>query len=178
MARRPIGAHLLTGDRMPGLAEGFSWRVVASGPEDARAVGACQKTALESIGAVSAVRRTFAGSGSATATQVVAKFADKVSAARAHAVLLAWRADCEERLESPRASVGALRTVTVHRGTGESYRSEFGPRSQTRGLSTGLGIVWKGSWLSVVEVSTHLSDYPSRVDPARAAVRRIARTFV
>ena len=67
--------------------------------------------------------------------------------------------------------------VAGHTGTGESYRAVFGPRSVSRGRTTGLGIVWKGSYLSVVEVTTPAGDYPTDWDPARRAVRRIARTF-
>jgi hypothetical protein len=175
---RAADAHLLPGERMPTLGDDFSWTVVASGPEDARAIGACQKTSLETIGAVTAVRRRFTGADpSVSATQVVAHFADHVSAARAHAVLLAWRADCEERLDYARKSVGPVRAVRVRAGTGESYRAVFGPRSVSRGRTTGLGIVWKGSYLSVVEVTTPAADYPTEWDPARRAVRRIARTF-
>ena len=175
---RAADAHLLPGERMPALGDDFTWTVVASGPEDARAIGACQKTSLETIGAVAAVRRRFTGGDpSVSATQVVAHFADHVSAARAHAVLLAWRADCEERLDFARKSVGPVRAVRVRAGTGESYRAVFGPRSVSRGRTTGLGIVWKGSYLSVVEVTTPAGDYPTDWDPARRAVRRIARTF-
>lgn len=175
---RAAGAHLLPGERMPALGDDFTWKVVASGPEDARAIGACQKTSLESIGAVTAVRRRFTGGDpSVSATQVVAHFADHVSAARAHAVLLAWREDCEQRLDYARKAVGPVRAVRVRAGTGESYRTAFGPRSESRGRTTGLGIVWKGSYLSVVEVTTPAADYPTGWDPARRAVRRIARTF-
>lgn len=174
---RAADAHLLPGERMPALGDS-TWTVVASGPEDARAVGACQKTSLETIGAVSAVQRRFTiGDRSVSATQVVAHFADHISAARAHAVLLAWRADCEERLDYVRKSVGPVRAVRVRAGTGESYRTIFGPRSLSHGRVTGLGIVWKGSYLSVVEVTTPSVDYPTDWDPARRAVRRIARTF-
>lgn len=175
---RAADAHLLPAERVPALGDDFAWTVRASGPEDARAIGACQKTSLESIGAVTAVRRKFtSGDRSVSATQVVARFADHVSAARAHAVLLAWRADCEERLDYARKSVGPVRAVRVRAGTGESYRAVFGPREVSRGRTTGLGIVWKGSYLSVVEVTTPAADYPTEWDPARRAVRRIARTF-
>ncbi len=170
-------SHLLTADRMPSPDDETVWRITDRGPEDA-AVGACQKTDLETIGAISAVRRSFAsGPDGPWATQVVAEFADAKSAWRAHEVLRAWQADCEERLDFARTEVGPLRTVDVRAGTGEGYRTAYGPRSAGRGWATGLGIVRRGSHLSVVEYRTAATDYPTDRDPARMAVRRIARTF-
>ena len=176
--RPTLDNHLLSAARMPTPAEEVTWEVADSGPEDAAAVGACQKTALEPIGAVSAVRRAFASAeGGAVATPVVGRFADRKSAWRAHEVLRAWQADCEDRLDFARTRVGPLRAVTVGSGTGENYRAAYGPRSTDRGWSTGLGIVRQGRYLSVVEILTKRAEYPSERDPARAAVRRIARTF-
>jgi hypothetical protein len=170
-------SHLLTAERMPSPDGETGWRIADRGPEDA-AVGACQKTDLETIGAVSAVRRSFASSPDGPwFTQVVAEFADAKSAWRAHEVLRAWQADCEERLDFARTEVGPLRTVDVRAGTGEGYRTAYGPRAKGRGWATGLGIVRRGSLLSVVEYRTTATDYPTGRDPARMAVRRIARTF-
>ena len=142
-------------------------------------MGACQKTDLETIGAVSAVRRSFASGpdGAAGPPRWSREFADAKSAWRAHEVLRAWQADCEERLDFARTEVGPLRTVDVRAGTGEGYRTAYGPRSAERGWATGLGIVRRGSHLSVVEYRTAATDYPTERDPARMAVRRIARTF-
>lgn len=179
LQRSSVGAHLLAGDRMPGLADGFTWAVVDNGPEDSRAVGACQKTGLETIGATSAVRRSYAAAdgSAATASQVVARFADKVSAARAHAVLASWRDDCEQRLDLPRTDIGPLQPVVVRSGTGDSYDAAYGSRAGDRTHAGAVGIFWKGRYLSVVEVMAGPQSYPRGWDPARAAVRRIARTF-
>jgi hypothetical protein len=176
--RSTLRSHLLTAARMPSGDGVTVWEVADDGPEGAVVVGACQKTDLETIGAVSAVRRSFAsGSDGAVATQVVAEFADPKSAWRAHEVLRSWQADCEARLDFARKEVGPLRPVTVRAGNGESYRTAYGPRSEQRGWATGLGIVRRGSYLSVVEVLTARTDYPSEWDPSRKAVRRIAGTF-
>jgi hypothetical protein len=175
--RTTPASHLLTADRMPSPDGETPWRIADRGREDA-VVGACQKTDLQTIGAISAVRRSFAsGPDGPWATQVVAEFADAKSAWRAHEVLRAWQADCEGRLDFDRTEVGPLRTVDVRAGTGEGYRTAYGPRSAARGWATGLGIVRRGSHLSVVEYRTAASDYPTDRDPARMAVRRIARTF-
>lgn len=181
MERASLGAHLLAVERMPTLTDDFVWTVVEDGAEDLQSVGACQKTSLESIGAVGALRRAFAPADGtdqdAAATQVVARFADDKSAWRAHEVLRSWREDCEERLDYARKDVGPLRTVTVRVGTGDNYRTAYGPRSEERTRIAGFGIVRTGSFLTIVEVTTPEADYPADRDPARVAVRRIARTF-
>lgn len=169
--RLTTGAHLLDADRLPALGD-RTWAVAATGPEDPerdRAVGACQKTLLGTIGAVEVTRRTFTADDRATATQVVARFADARSAWRAHQVLIAWREDCAERLDH--ADVGPMEPVTVPVGTGESYRTAAGRRA------AGLGILRTGAYLALVEVATGAEQYPAPRDPARVAVRRIARTF-
>ncbi|MCW2844772.1 MAG: hypothetical protein JWN22_2688 [Nocardioides sp.] len=183
LGRDAVGGHFLDADRMPVLAAGIAWTTVDEGPEDTQRVGACQKTSLESIGALNAVRRTYAAAGDgdgaapAHAVQVVARFADDKSAWRAHEVLRSWREDCEQRLDLPRTEVGPLEAVAVRVGTGDSYRTVYGSGSGKRVTAAGLGIVRTGSYLSLVEITTTVDAYPAGRDPARVAVRRIARTF-
>lgn len=171
--------HLLAADRMPTLG-GLAWALRSTTAEDparAETVGACQKTALVTIGALSSVRRTFTGPDGIAATQVVARFADSRSAWRAHEVLGSWRADCEQRLDFPHAEVGPLEPVRVHAGTGESYRAAYGRKARTRWQYAGLGILRAGSYLTVVEITAGPGVYPDGWDPTRVAVRRISRTF-
>ena len=159
-------AHLLDADRLPTVG-GRAWTVGTDSPDGA--VGACQKTDLGTIGATAAVGRTFTADDGVSATQVVARFADARSAWRAHQVLVAWRDDCESRVRH--AAVGPLTSLSVHTGTGDSYRGTF------RARSAGLGILRSGSYLTLVEVAASHDGYPTSWDPARVAVRRIARTF-
>jgi len=171
----PLEAHLLTAAQVPALTRGTDrsgWTVGATGPEDSVSVGACQKTSLETIGAVTAVRRTFTPSGDARgrATQVVARFADPKSAWRAHEVLRSWHEDCE-------AEVGPLRTVEVGAGTGENYRVRYAATGLRRARLAAFGIVAHGSYLSVVEIKAVRRDFPADKAPARVAVRRISRSF-
>ena len=171
----PLEAHLLTAAQVPALTRGTDrsgWTVGATGPEDSVSVGACQKTSLETIGAVTAVRRTFTPAGDArgTATQVVARFADRKSAWRAHEVLRSWHEDCE-------AEVGPLRTVEVGAGTGENYRVRYAATGPTRARLAAFGIVAHGAYLSVVEIKAVRRDFPADKAPARVAVRRISRSF-
>ncbi|HEU5036266.1 MAG TPA: hypothetical protein VFT70_04630 [Nocardioides sp.] len=158
--------HLLAADRLPMIGR-RAWTVDTK--PAAGAVGACQKTDLGTIGAVDTVSRTFTAEDGLAATQVVARFADAKSAWRAHRVLAAWRDDCGSRVE--RADVGPLQPITVHTGTADGYRGSF------RSRSAGLGILRAGDYLTLVEVTATGDRYPGRWDPARVAVRRIARTF-
>lgn len=170
-------AHLLDAERMPHLARGTTWRVAATGPESATPVGACQKTPLEDLGALDAVRRLLVGPDGSDmqAVQVVGRFADPKSAWRAHEVLVAWRDDCEQRLDRPTLDVGPMQPVALDTGAGGDYRSTYG-RKRDRSAA-GLGIVRQGHWLSLVELTATSEDYPTDRNPARRAVRRIARTF-
>lgn len=170
-ARATTAEHLLDADRLPTVGE-RAWVVDATRPEDPDrdpAVGACQKTVLGTIGAIETVRRTFTAPDRVSATQVVARFADARSAWRAHQVLVAWRDDCSERLD--RADVGPMEPVTVHTGTAESYRTA------ARKQAAGLGILRTGRYLTLVEVTARSQRYPDSWDPARVALRRVARTF-
>lgn len=168
--RLETAAHLLDADGLPALGAG-TWVVADTGPEDPEqdsAVGACQKTLLGTIGAVETVRRTFTAPGRLRATQVVARFADSRSAWRAHEVLASWRDDCAARVGG---DVGPLEPLDVHAGTGESYRTA------ARKRAAGLGILRAGSYVTLIEVTAGTEHYPTGWDPARVAVRRVARTF-
>jgi len=161
-----VAEHLLSADDLPPLAGEWTARNTADEPT----VGACQKTGLSTIGAIESAQRTFVADG-ATAVQVVARFGDAKSAWRAHEVLAAWRADCAERLGNPSSSVGPLEDVWVPTGTGSSYRSAYRKRT------AGLGILRTGEYLTLVEISADPRSYPAGWEPARVAVRRVARTF-
>lgn len=181
LQRRTVGTHLLAAERMPALGMDATWQVLSDGPEGSQSVGECQKTSLESLGAVTAVRRTYSASVERThvadATQVVARFGDDKSAWRAHQVLRSWRQDCEDRLEYARKDVGPLRAVSVRKGTGENYRMAYGPKSRKRHRIAAFGIMRDGRHVSIVEVTFEPGHRSQRRDPSRVAVRRIARTF-
>lgn len=168
-------SHLLDAGTLPAATEDAAWTISGTGPETAHPVGACQKTPLEDIGALHAVRRAYAGPEDAglRARQVVARFADPRSAWRAHRVLQAWRDDCEERLDYPTKEVGPMRAVDLESGAGGHYRATYGVKKDTD--ASGLGIVRQGRWLSIVSLTATEGDYPAAW--ARRAVRRIAATF-
>ena len=168
--RDAVTDHLLAVDRFPAVAE-RTWSVDTAGPEGGTTVGHCQKSALESLGATHAVRRTLVAADGFSAVQVVGEFADARSAWRIQQVLVAWRDDCESRVSGAR--VGRLRDVAVTTGTGASYRGAFGPDRS----AAGLGILRTGRFLVLLEVSGPREHYPTGWDPARVALRRVARTF-
>lgn len=162
--------HLLGADQLPTVG-GRTWSAEADGAEDQVLVGRCQKSALETLGAVDTAWSSFSAEGGFTAAQVVGEFADARSAWRVEQVLVAWREDCEDRVAHAR--VGRLRDIAVTNGTGTSYRGAFASDRSTAGLA----ILRTGRHLVLVEVSSPTDRYPTRWDPARVAVRRVARTF-
>lgn len=160
-------SHLLADDAMP--TAGAAWSSTAT-ITDVSVLGPCHLTSLVDIGALTAVRRTWTSAKTTPrAVQVVAKFADGKSAWRAHQVLVSWRGDCatEDDLD-----VTALRPVPVPIGVGNAYRVGRGTRA------TDVGILRKGRWLSVVAVVAPSSAVPTHSALARAAVKRIAATYV
>jgi hypothetical protein len=159
-------AHLLGADKMP--TAGSDWQGVDTSDGD-EVLGPCHLTSLVDIGALSTARRTWSSAGSSPrAVQVVARFADKKSAWRAHEVLDSWQADCAGRVSG---SVGSRRAVAVTTGTAEAYRVDQGDRA------TDLGVVRKGEYLSVVSLVARASDLPADSAATRAALKRIAATF-
>lgn len=167
--------HLLDAATLPAYADGLAWTVRATGPERTRPVGACQKATFVDIGAMHAVRRAFTGpEGSAVRVrQVVARFADAKSAWRAHEVLRSWRDGCEEWLDAPHPDVSPMEDVETDAGDAGRYRAVYGPRKDTD--ASGLGIVRKGRWLSIVALTADGDEFAAGW--TRRAVRRIAATF-
>lgn len=174
---RPDGSrtHLLSPDLLPAYAADASWTTTGTGPERTRPVGACQKATLVDIGALHAVRRGYAGPAESGtwARQVVARFADAKSAWRAHEVLRSWRDGCEKWLDAPNPEVGPMEDLELSAGSGGHYRAVYGPKKDTD--ASGLGIVRKGRWLSIVAITATDADFSTGW--TRRAVRRIAATF-
>lgn len=112
---------LLPAATLPQLNAQLAWREVATRrTESDPPRWVCQQFQLVSNGAVTAVERTYEARGGATAAQVVGRFADRRSAERGFAVLLANAEDCADQLRrldrEPAGSVDALTSVPVDGG--------------------------------------------------------------
>jgi hypothetical protein len=100
--------HLLAADAL-----GATWTVKRTYVERGRLASDCQQASLVDIGAMSARMRDFKQRSGAdragVAVQAVAEFADRASARRADAVLLAWRERCADQLKERGAALGTVR---------------------------------------------------------------------
>lgn len=172
---RPSGLRglLLAADQLP-MAHGVTgWRVEHTGKEGDDPFGSCQLTSLGTIGATSALVRTYDSAAGATAAQLVARFADAKSAWRGLEVLKSWREKCASRLGSG-SSVSTLATVGVSPATGHRY---LVARGATTKDFEGFGLVRRGELVSLVLFTARGSSYgyPSGREPETLAVKAIAQ---
>ncbi len=120
------------GHLLGAAALGSRWSVSGTADEDGRLASDCQAASLNDIGAqVARIRDYEAPRGQAV--QAVAEFADRASARRAEAVLLAWRERCADRLQKRHAALG-----TVRHGAWVSLVEVAGVRSPGRRLAAAL----------------------------------------
>lgn len=99
-----LSDRLLPAAALTSSSSGRTWTVVHTELHEPRALaGSCHRFPLVSVGAIRVAHRAYAlgqpRAPRATAEHVVARFADPRTAWRAHEVLLAWRADCDEMLD-------------------------------------------------------------------------------
>ena len=95
-------AHLLAA-----AALGTRWSVSRTYDESNRLASECQRASLRHRGLPGRLRDFERRQG--VAVQAVAEFADRASARRADAVLLAWRDQCADRLRTRDAALGTVR---------------------------------------------------------------------
>ena len=174
-AARPSGLRglLLTADELPAAHGVTGWRVEHTGKEGDAPFSSCQLTSLSTIGATSALVRTYDSAAGATAAQLVARFADAKSAWRSLEVLKSWREKCASRLGSG-SSVSTLATVGVSPATGHRYLVSTGA---TPKAFEGLGLVRRGELISLVLFTAQGSSYgyPAGREPETLAVKAIAQ---
>jgi hypothetical protein len=98
---------------LPAHVLGARWTVKRTYEERGRFASECQRASLVDIGAMSARLRDFTRrSGpdrAGVAVQAVAEFADRASARRADAVLIAWHDRCVDQLQERGAALGTVR---------------------------------------------------------------------
>ena len=167
-----LEARLLSPDEMAGANEETVWEAAASGPENGRTTGSCQRFDLVSLGASEAVVRAFTSNqDTVEAVQVVAEFADAKSAWRAHQVLKKWRSTCADRIDAADVSVSDLRALPVSVGHGDSYVVRYGDAGAEDQHWAGVGISRRGPLLSLVQIDLVGQDYnyPAGEEPASLA---------
>ena len=163
-------AALLTAAEMPQLNSTSPWKVRRTGPASTRPFGLCQKFDLLSIGATSAVERTFTHETD-TAGQQVAEFADAQTAVRASKVVEAWHRDCAERVRGQNVRVRPITNVPVANGTGWNYLVSF-ERGGT-GHFHSLGLALSGTRMTLLRMDHDGQDhnYEPGKDPMELAVK-------
>jgi hypothetical protein len=169
-AARTPEAALLTAAQMPQLNSTSPWKVGRTGPAGMRRFGLCQKFDLLTIGALSAVERTFTHQGD-TAGQQVAEFADAQTAVRASKVLEAWHRDCAGRVRGQNVRVRPISNVAVTAGTGWSYLVSLERRGT--GHFHSLGMVLSGTRMTVLRMDHDGQDhnYEPGKEPMELAVK-------
>ena len=172
---RPSGLRglLLAADELPAAHGVIGWRVEHTGKEGEAPFGSCQLTSLSTIGATSALVRTYDSAAGATAAQLVARFADAKSAWRGLEVLKSWREKCASRLGSG-SSVSTLANVGVSPATGHRYLVSSGATTKA---FEGFGLVRRGELISLVLFTAQGSTYgyPTGREPEALAVKAIAQ---
>ncbi len=163
-------AALLTAAEMPQLNSSSPWKVRRTGPASMRPFGLCQKFDLITIGASSAVERTFNHQAD-IAGQQVAEFADAQTAVRASKVLEAWHRDCAGRVRGQNVRVRPIAAVTVPNGKAWTYLVSF-ERGGT-GHFHALGVVLSDTRMTVLRMDHEGQDhnYPPGKEPMELAVK-------
>jgi hypothetical protein len=171
-ASTPEGA-LLTAAELPQVDATSAWSQGRTGPSSTRPFGLCQKFDLLTIGAESAVGRTFV-SGAVTAGQQVAVFPDAQNAVRAGRVVEAWHRDCAGRVKGTSVKVRPLGDVAVPRGRAWWYLVSY-ERAAT-GHFHSLGLVVSGRRLTLLRMDQagQDHDYDPGADPMELAVKTAA----
>jgi hypothetical protein len=166
-------AALLSAAEMPQLNETSKWVERRTGPVSSRPFGVCQKFDLLSIGALSAVERTFSH-GTDTAGQQVAEFPDAQNAVRASKVLEAWHRDCADRVRGTNVSVRPISDMPVVKGKGSWYLVSSERRAA--GHFHSLGLVLSGTRMTLIRMDHDGQDhdYDPGADPMELAVKAAA----
>jgi len=168
---------LLTAGEMPQLNDSSPWAEGRTTAQGADPFGLCQQFDLLSIGATSAVERTFTSGPSAkdTAGQVVAEFPDAQNAVRASKVIAAWHRRCRGQLKGATdISVRPITDVAVASGTGWWYLVSF--ERGGVGHFHALGMVLSGTRMSLIRMDHDGQDhnYPAGKDPMQLAVKAVS----
>ncbi len=165
---------LLSAGEMPQFNEVSRWTERRTRPAGTRAFGLCQKFDLLTIGAESAVERTFT-SGGDTAAQQVAVFPDAQNTTRATKVVQAWHRDCASRVKDKgNVKVRPITDVPIARGKAWWYL--VSSERNDVGHFHSLGAVQSGNRLTLIRMDHDGQDhiYDAGMDPMELAVKAAA----
>jgi hypothetical protein len=171
-------AALLSGAELPPLNASSPWTEGATTTPGQTSFGLCQQFDLVSIGAVTAIGRSFKGpaTGDDTAGQQVAEFPDAQNTVRADKVLEAWHHSCKrkvlDRMTAVRnAKVGAITQVAVPKGKGWYYIVSY--TQAGKGHFHEFGVVYDRNRMSLLKMDHGGQDhnYPPGQDPMELAVK-------
>lgn len=166
-------AALLAAADMPQLNDSSPWTEGRTTDPGAQSFGLCQQFDLLSIGALSALERTFTA-GKDTAGQVVAEFPDAQNAVRASKVIEAWHSECKGQVKGTNVKVRPITEVAVPRGGGWWYLVSYQRRGS--GHFHSLGMVLSGTRMTLVRMDHDGQDhnYEPGQDPVELAVKSVS----
>lgn len=164
--------RLLPAHALPAPSATETWSVVHTEPHEPRDLaGSCHRFPLVSVGALQVAHRAYAlgppAAPRARAEHVVARFADARTAERAHAVLLAWQADCARALgDEPDLRLSGLRDV----GAAQHYSVAWRPEPSDARVREDIGLVRVGNRVALVRVIAPAAAAPTSRRTALGAV--------
>jgi hypothetical protein len=175
----PLIDRLLPTGLVPGLNAQWKWQDGETRPAGTEQFGLCAKADLASIGAVSAVERTWfpPDDSDDNAAEQIAEFPDASSAARAWSVLKSWHGTCgRAAAANPGLKVRPFVTVPVTAGSGRWYLLSWSPAGEETGRFEALGMVMDGTRIAVLRIDNSGQDYnyPAGQEPMAGMVRAAA----
>ncbi|MGZ8744835.1 MAG: hypothetical protein ACXWXO_18110 [Nocardioides sp.] len=166
-------ATLLAAADLPQLNDTSPWTEGTTDVARGRPFGLCQQFDMLSIGAMSAVERTYTARKD-TAGQIVAEFPDAQNAVRASKVIEAWHGECRGQVKGTNVKVRPITDVAVPRGKGWWYLVSFERRGT--GHFHSLGMVLSGARMTLIRMDHDGQDhnYKPGQDPVELAVKAVS----
>ncbi len=169
-AGTPEGALLGAAD-FPRLNDKSTWTTVRTTVPGPTSFGLCQQFDTLSIGAMSAVERSYKNASGDTAGQQVAEFPDAQNTVRASKVLEAWHRECKGQVKGQNVNVRPITAVTVPQGKGWTYLVSY--TRGGKGHFHSFGVVYAGNRMTLLKIDHVGQDhnYEPGQDPMELAIK-------
>jgi len=164
-------AALLGAAELPPLNSSSPWTEKVTTVPGQKAFGTCQLFDALSIGAMSAVERSFTGASGDTAGQQVVEYPDAPTTARAGKVLEAWHDKCRGQVKGSNVKIGPITSVPVSKGKGWWYVVSWNRGGAGHFHSFGVVADRNRMTLLKMDHGGQDHDYPPGQDPMQLAVR-------